>query len=167
MLAKMLRGRMMSGAVIAAGMLLGMTAPAFADHNHDGGSKTTIVFFPGVLLTTSTVGMVVASSPMITTSSTTSSTSDAISSCGDGPALAMYIEQNSDAMEQDIAMGGGQTVADLAAMIQLPEDQHATLGKALRHNKRGFTEVLRAQGLSSQERARAFAAQLKLALDEA
>jgi hypothetical protein len=27
--------------------------------------------------------------------------------------------------------------------------------------------VLRAQGLSSQERARAFAAQLKLALDEA
>ena len=166
MLAKMLRKRMMGGAVVA-GMLLGMTAPAFADHNGDGGRKTTIVFFPGVLLTTSTTGMVVASSTMITTSSTTSSTSDAISSCGAGPALAMYIEQKSDAMEQDIAMGGGQTVADLAAMIQLPEDQHATLGKALRNNKRGFTEVLRAPGLSSQDRARAFAAQLKLALDEA
>lgn len=156
------------GALLTTGLVLAAASPAWADHEGDGDSETTtVIIFPGLLTSLTTTGLVVASSPVITTSSTTSSTSDAIDGCGDGPALAAYIEQNSTNMEQDIALGGGQTVADLAAMIQLPTESHRELGKALRRDKDAFTAVLRADGLSAQERARAFAAQLKIALLDA
>jgi hypothetical protein len=155
------------GALLTAGLVLAAASPAWADHERDGDSETTVIIFPGLLTSVTTTGLVIASSPVITTSSTTSSTSDAIDGCGDGPALAAYIEQNSVNMEQDIALGGGQTVADLAAMIQLPAESHRELGKALRRDKDAFTAVLRADGLSAQDRARAFAAQLKIALLDA
>jgi hypothetical protein len=155
------------GALLTTGLVLAAASPAWADHESDGDSETTVIIFPGLVTSLTTTGLVVASSPVITTSSTTSSTSDAIDGCGDGPALAAYIEQNSVNMEQDIALGGGQTVTDLAAMIQLPAESHRELGKALRRDKDAFTAVLRADGLSAQERARAFAAQLKVALLDA
>lgn len=156
-----------AGALAGLGLILGLAAPAWADH--EDSEETTIIFAPGLLTsTTTTTGLVVASSPVITTSSTTSSTSDALD--GDGcchrcHAMSTYIDQNGATMEQDIAMGGGQSVADLAAIIALPDDARAAFGKALRRNKGAFTAILRAEGMTSQERGVAFTRALRAAFE--
>jgi hypothetical protein len=154
-----------AGVLTALGLVMGLASPAWADH--EDSEQTTIIFAPGLLLTTTTTtGVVAASSPMITTSSTTSSTSDALDVNGCRcRALSAYIDQNGAAMEQDIAMGGGQSVADLAALLALPDDARAAFGKALRRNKGAFTAILRAEGMTSQERGVAFARALRAAFE--
>ena len=62
-------------------------------------------------------------------SSTTSSTSDALFGCDQAQ---VYMDANAVALSQEITMGGGQTVTDLAGMAGIEPEDRAAFAKVLR-----------------------------------
>jgi hypothetical protein len=155
--------------ICALSMLISSTASADHDSRRRTGggggssSQTTVIFAPGLFTTTTTstaalsISLVWAT-PMATSSSSSSS-SNTFVLCEDDPRLVDYVAHHSVQLEQDIALGGGQAIDDLAAMIQLPAEHKASFGKALRQHKQGLTQALRQDG-SDEQRAASFASQL-------
>lgn len=121
--------------------LMLMPAIASADHefdntNDDGGalllsstSTTTTAVVGGIILT-----VVLAS---------------------DADSMENYLEDNAVALQQDLSLGAGETVDDLALAFQVAEEDRATFGKIVRSNRATLLELANPEQLDT-ERARAF-----------
>lgn len=113
---------------MALTMVLGATTPAFADF-HEGqsqveGDAEDAAFWAGTGLTTTTVGLALTTAGGIVLI--------VLLARKDEKAMKTYIRQNALALQHDISTGGGQTIDDLAHAFQVPADEHAAFGKALR-----------------------------------
>lgn len=134
------------GTLLAAGLVLGavMTLGASTAHADDR-DDTIIIFTPG-LMTTTTTGVVITVTDTI--SSTTSSTSEAL--FGDCEHAALYLEHNATALEQEIALGGGESVGDLAKMAGIAPKDEAAFAKLLRSQRRALTPLLTAETIDGE-----------------
>lgn len=127
---KKLRRAMTSGALALATMMV-FVSPAMAE-----GNETIIIFTPG-LFTTTTSGVVLTAVDGV--SSTTSSTSDALFGCDQAQ---VYMDANAVALSQEITMGGGQTVTDLAGMAGIEPEDRAAFAKVLRAQHAALVPLL-------------------------
>ncbi len=147
--------------------LLALTAlltPALALADHE--SETTVTVYPlGPLLTTTTttIGVIVAASIVTSPFTTTSSTSRSL--FGSHDQTRDYLNENAVALQQDISMGGGAHIDDLATMAQLTPPQRAALGRLMRRHREPLQQLL-ASGRVDDEGAALFTTTLEAAMRE-
>lgn len=129
----------LAGLALASAALLAAPSTALAEHNDD----EVVVITTTPVLTTTTVAMGVAFT-MADSVSTTSSSSSSSSSSGVFPCAQTtdYIRHNGPALEQGIAMGGGEAVADLATMGGIAPEDQAAFGKLLRAERERLAPLL-------------------------
>ncbi|MEC9440958.1 MAG: DUF3015 family protein [Myxococcota bacterium] len=135
--------RAMTSGALAALTMMAFVSPAMAE-----GNETIIIFTPG-LFTTTTTGVVLTAVDGV--SSTTSSTTDAIFDCDQAQ---VYMDANAVALSQEITMGGGQTVTDLAGMAGIEPGDRAAFAKMLRTQHASLVPLLEDE--VSREDAEAF-----------
>lgn len=70
-------------------------------------------------------------------------------------AMKVYIENNSVALQQDITMGGGDTIDDLAESFGVPASEHAAFGRAMRSRRDVLMDLVDARTVD-EERAGEF-----------
>jgi hypothetical protein len=78
-------------------------------------------------------------------------------------AMKVYIENNGLAMQQDITMGAGGTVDDLAEAFGVPESEHTAFGRALRARQADLVDLTDAREIN-EERAGEFIEQVNAAI---
>lgn len=146
----------LSRALLAALILLAIGAsPALAQDDIDDDTTTSDGGLFGASSSTSTttaLGVSVTVGPFITT---TLVAGGAVKSS----ALEQYIRHNSAALAQDIQVGGGDTVNDLANLFHIAPAQRHAFGALLRAQRAGIVPLTNPSKLNP-ERTRAFVQQI-------
>lgn len=104
---------------------------------HAEESTMIFIFTPG-LTTTTTTGVALSAVDMV--SSTTSSTSDSL--FGDCAQAEVYINNNAHALEQDISMGAGESIADLGHMAGIHDADIKAFARLLRAHRAELLPLL-------------------------
>lgn len=65
--------------------------------------------------------------------------------------MKSYLRNNATALQQDIHMGAGNTITDLAQMFSVESKHKAAFGKLLRTNKSTLLSVLKSHNLTHKE----------------
>jgi hypothetical protein len=107
-------------------------------------------FLGGALSTT----LLFIFSPLTTTGGIISSTTGLFSSVLGQ--LDHYIRENAVALQQDLRVGGGHSVDDLAQMFGVPEERRAAFAYGLRRHDDELVSLTRIEG-ANMERTRRFA----------
>lgn len=98
--------------------------------------------------TTSVMGMSVVSPITSTTSSMTETL------FGSADHTDRYLEHNAVALAQDITMGGGQTIEDLAQLCGLEAEKHQAFAALVRRHRKELVQIM--NGDPGSDRALAF-----------
>jgi len=69
-------------------------------------------------------------------------------------ALAMYLEENTPAIERDLALGAGGSVDDLASAFGVPHDDRARFGKMLRAERTPLLSLVDHDEVTTEHAAR-------------
>ncbi|MGM0556555.1 MAG: DUF3015 family protein [Myxococcota bacterium] len=78
-------------------------------------------------------------------------------------AMKLYIQNNGIAMQQDLTMGGGETVDDLAEAFGVSESKHEAFGRALRERREALVDLADARSVD-EERAGRFIEEVNAAI---
>lgn len=112
---------------LAVGALtLCLASSAWAQDNND--DAVIAGYNSSSTSTTTSTGIAITVGPILTTTMVAGSD-------GSNAKMEQYMRQNATALQQDINMGGGQAVADLAQMFQVDAAQHQAFGKMLRQHR--------------------------------
>lgn len=134
---------------------------AMADHEPEGGSTVMVISTaPSTTSSTSAIVLITATNPFFS-SSTSSTTADTL--FGSTQNTEQYMRANAVAMQEDIAVGGGRTIEDLASMCGLKPEDMSAFAKLLREQREPLIAMLEPSGLDAT-RAIKFAAHIEDAM---
>lgn len=128
-----------------AGLTVCLSATAFAQEtktsgNGGLGSSSTS--------TTTTSGVLITVGPILTTTLVSSSG-------GSSAQMEQYMRHNATALQQDLNVGGGQTVKDLAQIFMVEPAQEQAFGQMLRQHRASLVDLTQVDNLN-QDRAGLF-----------
>lgn len=148
--------------VIATFTLLSLLpSAAMAEHEPQGESTVMVITTaPSSTSSTSAVVLITATNPFFS-SSTSSTTADTL--FGSTQNTEQYMRANAVAMQEDIAVGGGRTIEDLASMCGLKPEDMSAFAKLLREQREPLIAMLEPSGLDAT-RAVQFAAHIEDAM---
>ena len=98
--------------------------------------------------TTTTSGVLITVGPILTTTLVASSG-------GKSAQMEQYMRHNATALQQDLNMGGGQTVKDLAQIFMVEPAQEQAFGHILRQHRASLVDLTQVDTLT-QDRAGLF-----------
>lgn len=127
-----------------AGLTVCLSAPAFAqDDNTNSGDGVA----SSSTSTTTTVGVLITVGPILTTT--------LVASSGSSAQMEQYMRHNATALQQDLNVGGGQTVKDLAQIFMVEPAQEQAFGQMLRQHRASLVDLTKVDTLN-QDRAGLF-----------
>lgn len=159
--------------IIQGALCLGLCSPALAlAQSNNSDSQITeldlITTTSGTSSTTTVVLVDIFICPPIRSAcevlSTTSELSWMTSLQSQQTAMVVFLRENSVALSQDIATGGGQTLRDLAVMYGLKPEQAQSLGLSLRPRREQLWAILSKADAIGVEEVAAFNLQVAQAL---
>jgi len=135
----------MATCAMAAVLMLAAVPVSAQDNTNDGDGDGVV----GLGLTTTTLGATTLLGGGIALTIVLASNG------GDSSSKKEFIRQNAHALQQDLTVGGGESVRDLAAAFQVEKQDYDTFAEMLRERRNELVPLTRVDELDS-ERADAF-----------
>lgn len=94
--------------------------------------------------TTTTTGIVLSVGPFITTTTVAGA-------AGGSASMEKYLRHNAVALQQDVRLGAGDTVTDLAQLFAVEPQHKAAFGKMLKANKTSLMPLMHTKTLTQKK----------------